>query len=231
MDTFIEEQRAVNVQANQEIDTMERSLNKELDWFQSEIDQKFDNLQHSISKLANQQHVHQDEENLEEEGLSDTMVEEHCQPQLQEELIETTVEFSEGSSEFSDICNDFCPSLLTEESSGKEEEPRKPNLKPLPTKLNSSTTAQATKSPLPAAPFPDQVYILPSPVAQSTPKTPITKAKANPSLLVQNLKKLVASVQAFATTSKTLAAAHIVWHSGWFGCCFRHGAPRPQQFH
>ena len=96
MDTFIEEQREVNVQANQEIDTMERSLNKELDWFQSEIDQKFDNLQHSISKLANQQHVHQDEENLEKECLSNTMVEEHCQLQLQEELIETTVEFSEG---------------------------------------------------------------------------------------------------------------------------------------
>ena len=44
MDTFIEEQRAVNVQANQEIDTVESSLNKELDGFQSEIDQKFDNL-------------------------------------------------------------------------------------------------------------------------------------------------------------------------------------------
>ena len=44
MDNFIEEQRAVNVQANQEIDIVERSLNKELDEFQSEIDQKFDIL-------------------------------------------------------------------------------------------------------------------------------------------------------------------------------------------
>ena len=44
MDTFIEEQRAVNVQANQEIDIVERSLNKELDGFQSEIDKKFDIL-------------------------------------------------------------------------------------------------------------------------------------------------------------------------------------------
>ena len=33
VDTFIEEQRAVNVQANQEIDTVEISLNKELDGF------------------------------------------------------------------------------------------------------------------------------------------------------------------------------------------------------
>ena len=44
MDTFIEEQRVVNVQDNQKIDTMESSLNKELDGFQSEIDLKFDNL-------------------------------------------------------------------------------------------------------------------------------------------------------------------------------------------
>ena len=52
MDTFIEEQRAVNVQANQKIDLMESSLSKELNGFQSKIDQKFDNLQRSISKLA-----------------------------------------------------------------------------------------------------------------------------------------------------------------------------------
>ena len=140
------------------------------------------------------------------------MVEEHCQQQLQEELIEAAAEFSEGLSEFSDISIDFCPSLLIEESSGKEEEPQKPNHKPLPTKLNPSTTAQATKSPMLAAPSLDQVYILPSPAAQSTPKTPAAKAKANPSLLVRYLKKLVASVQAFATTSKTLAAAHTAWH-------------------
>ena len=65
MDTFIEEQRAVNVQANQEIDTVESSFNKELDGFQSEIDHKFDNLQCSISRLASQQHVHQEEESPE----------------------------------------------------------------------------------------------------------------------------------------------------------------------
>ena len=33
MDNFIEEQRVVNVPANQEIDTVESSLNKELDGF------------------------------------------------------------------------------------------------------------------------------------------------------------------------------------------------------
>ena len=44
VDNFIEEQRAVDVQANHEIDTVESSLNKELDEFQSEIDKKFDIL-------------------------------------------------------------------------------------------------------------------------------------------------------------------------------------------
>ena len=51
MDTFIKEQKAVNVQANQKIDTMERkidivesSLNKKLDGLQKEIDRKFDYL-------------------------------------------------------------------------------------------------------------------------------------------------------------------------------------------
>ena len=53
VDNFIEEQRVVNVQANQEIDTVESSLNKELDGFQNEIDQKVDILQQSISKLTN----------------------------------------------------------------------------------------------------------------------------------------------------------------------------------
>ena len=74
MDTFIEEQRAVNVQANHKIDIVESSLNKELDWFQSEIDHKFDNLQCSISRLANQQHVHQEEENPKGEFLIDTIL-------------------------------------------------------------------------------------------------------------------------------------------------------------
>ena len=54
MDNFIEDQRAVNVQANQEIEAVESSLNKELDVFHSEIDQEFDILQQSIS--------HQEEE-------------------------------------------------------------------------------------------------------------------------------------------------------------------------
>ena len=40
--TRVEEQRVVTVQANQETETVESSLDKELDGFQSEIDQKLD---------------------------------------------------------------------------------------------------------------------------------------------------------------------------------------------
>ena len=54
MGTFIEEQKVVNVQTNQRIDTMESSLNQKLDGVQNDLDQKIDNLQYSISRLTNQ---------------------------------------------------------------------------------------------------------------------------------------------------------------------------------
>ena len=195
VDNFKEEQRVVNVQANQEINTVESSLNKKLDRFQSEIDKKFDILQESISKLTNQL-VYQKEENPEKECLIDTIVEE--QYKMQDEAISP---------------------LLTEESSGKEivEEPQELVSKPFPTELNPTANSQATKSPLPVAPSTDQVYILPTTAAnsksasQSQPKTPeAPSTKATPSLpILQNFKKLVAFVRNFSTTSKTMAAAHI----------------------
>ena len=57
---------------------MENNVNKRIDGLQSEMEHKFDNLQCSISKLA-QQYDHQEEESQEEECLSDTVVEEQCQ--------------------------------------------------------------------------------------------------------------------------------------------------------
>ena len=96
---------------------------------------------------------------------------------------------------------------------------------------NSKPAAPAPKdksNPLPAAP-PDSVFILPMPAAQPKPQASTTKA--TPSLLVlQNIRRLVASVHAFATTSKTMATAYIAWHSGWFGCGFGFGAPGPRHF-
>ena len=212
VDNFKEEQRAVNVQANQEIDTMESSLNKEVDGFQSEIDQKFDILQESISKLTNQL-VHQEEKNPEKECLIDTTVEEQYIQQ-----------------------NEAISPLLTEEGSGKGtvEGTQEPILQPIPINLDHSAIAQPKNSPLPAASSLDPVYTLPAtqptPAAQSTPKTPTTKATPSALPVLQNIRKLVAIVRAFVTTSKTLAAAHTVWHSGWFGCWFRHGAPGPWHF-
>ena len=125
MDNFIKDNRVVNVQANREIETVKSSLNKESDGFQSEIDQKLDILQESISKLTNQ-FVHKREENLEDECLTDIMAEEQCEQQPHQELIEDFIEISEGLDESSDMCDVVFPrenqeeiiAVLTEEGSG-----------------------------------------------------------------------------------------------------------------
>ena len=53
MGNFVEEQKAVNAQANQRIDIVEGTLNKNIENLQFESFQKFDNLQYSISRLTN----------------------------------------------------------------------------------------------------------------------------------------------------------------------------------
>ena len=198
-------------------------MNKELDGFQSEIDQKLDIFQESISKLTNQ-FVHQEEENLEEECLTDTIVGEQAQMQeeLKEEPAEDPPEELQGAPQ---LCVEYGPwkreeetsPMLTKEGNGKKEmeEPYQ-------------FTTKATNNPLPAA-HPDSIFILPMPAAQPKPQASTTKA--TPSLLVlQNIRRLGASVQAFATTSKTRAAAYMAWHSGWFGCRFGFGASEPRHF-
>ena len=101
----------------------------------------------------------------------------------------------------------------------------------IPQKLNPSATAQATNSPLPPTPTPDLVHILPTPATHSTHETPT--AKAIPfALPVQYFRKLVASIQTFATTPQTLAAAYTAWHIGWLilkTSWLRFGAPGTQQ--
>ena len=181
---------------------MESSLNKRLDVLQSDIEKKIDIMQDSISRLTIQ-HGNQVEDNLEGEWLTD-----------HEKLMQKPVEAPEE--------------LLTGEAGrgrGKEaaEEPQEPILQPIPMNLNPSATAQPQNSPLP-------VYILPTPAANSKPAAPAPKAHASPSLLVQNIRKLVATIRAFATTSKTQAAAHIAWHNRWFACWFGFGAPEPWHF-
>ena len=58
----MEEQKEVNVQLNQRVDTVESTLNKRMDGFQNEIAQKIDNLQYSISRLTNQHQVQEKRE-------------------------------------------------------------------------------------------------------------------------------------------------------------------------
>ena len=262
-----EEQRVVTVQANQETETVESSLNKELDGFQSEIDQKLDIQQESILKLTNQ-FVHQEEENLEEESqedecLTETILGEQVQLQPQEEL---KVESLEAPEELQDAPVNFWPwrkeeeitALLTEKSS--EHETVEGTQDPI-IDLDTTATAQDTKCPLPVAPSDDQVYILPTPETKSKlaalapkgksnplpaappdsvfilpmpaaqPKPQASTTKATPSLLVlQNIRRLVASVRTFATTSKKMANAYIPWHIGWFECGFGFGTPGPRHF-
>ena len=156
MDNFIEEQRTVNVQDNQEINTVESSLNKEFDVFQSGIDQEFDILQQSIS--------HQEEDNLEEECLTDTILGEQAQLQLQEELKEEPAEAPEELQDAPESCVVYGPwrreeeilPLLTKEGSGKE----------------AVEKHQEHNLPLPPI---DSMYILPTP-AHSNPETPTIKA-------------------------------------------------------
>ena len=239
VDNFIEEQRVVIVQANQETETVESSLVKELDGFQSKIDQKLDILQESISKLTNQ-FVHQEEENLEEECLTETILVEQDKLQPQEELKVESAEAPEELQEALESSVAIClweekeaTFPITEESSGHETggEPQEPILQPILMKLNPSATAQPQNNPLPVAPSDDQVYILPTPTEKSKPAAPTPKGKSNPSLhIMQNIKELVAIAQAFVTTSKKMATTYIAWHSGWFGCGFGFGTPGPRHF-
>ena len=233
----VEEQKKINAQLSQKIDTMENNVNKRIDGLQSEMEQKLDNLQYSISKLAQQ--LDQEEENLEEECLTETILVEQDKLQPQEEL---KVESAEALEELQDALESsvaFWPwrkeeeitALLTEKSSGHEtvEGTQEPIIQPNPIDLDPNATAQPKNNPLLVPPSADLVYIQPPPAANSKPAAP--KAKSNPLVaMLQNFRKLVASVHAFATTSKTMATAYIAWHSGWFGCGFGFGAPGPRHF-
>ena len=207
----VEEQKKINAQLSQKIDTMENNVNKRIDGLQSEMEQKLDNLQYSISKLAQQ--LDQEEENLEEECLTETILVEQAQLQPQEELkvelVEAPLEELQDALESGDT---FWPwkkeeqisALITEESSGHEtgEEPQEPILQPIPMKLNPSATAQPQNNPLPVAPSDNQVYILRSPAPKSTHAAPAPNHKSNPLSAMQKFKKLVAIAQIFSTTSK-----------------------------
>ena len=225
MDDYVEANKKIRAHS---IVTVEDNLNKELDGSQIKI-------QESISKLAQQ--PDQEEENLEEESqeeesLTETVLVEQAQLQPQEEL---EVESLKSPEDLQDASVIFWPwkqeeqisALITEKSSGHEgtQEPIiQPNPQAIPIDLDTIANAKATYYPLP-------VYILPTPAAKSKPSAPAPKGKSNTSLhAMQNIRRLVASVHTFATTSKKMANAYIAWHSGWFGCGFGFGTPGPRHF-
>ena len=223
--TRVEEQGVVTVQANQETETVESSLNNESDGFQSKIDQNLDILQESISKLAqqpNQEEENLEEESQEEESLTETVLVEQAQLHPQEELEVKLVKAPEA---LQDAPVNFWPwtneeqntAMLTEKSSGHEgtQEPI--------IDLETTANAKTTYSPLP-------VYILPTPAEKSKPATAAPKGKSNPLQAMQKFKDLVAIAHIFATTSNKMANAYIAWHSGWFGCGFGFGTPGPRHF-
>ena len=50
---FVEEQKGINVQLAQRIDTVENTLNKRIDGLESSLNQKIENLQYSITRITN----------------------------------------------------------------------------------------------------------------------------------------------------------------------------------
>ena len=53
MGNFVEEQKGINVQLAQLIDTVESTRNKRIDGLESNLNQKIDNLQYSITTINN----------------------------------------------------------------------------------------------------------------------------------------------------------------------------------
>ena len=58
---FMEEQKGINLQLAQRIDTVESTLNKKIDGLQSDLNQKIDNLQYSITSITNLMEVQEKE--------------------------------------------------------------------------------------------------------------------------------------------------------------------------
>ena len=81
--TLWQRKKGLMPHSNQRIVTMEDNLNKELGGLKNDFEHKWDNLQDSIEDLIDQQQCPQ-----EEECRSDTMVEEQCQQQPHQRLIE-----------------------------------------------------------------------------------------------------------------------------------------------
>ncbi|KAL6312637.1 hypothetical protein AAG906_001062 [Vitis piasezkii] len=61
---FVGDQKSINAQLSQRIDSVENTLNKRMDGMQNDLSQKIDNLQYSISRLTNLNTVQEKEDFL-----------------------------------------------------------------------------------------------------------------------------------------------------------------------
>ena len=53
MGDFVGDQKSINAQLSQRIDSVDNTLNKRMDGMQNDLSQKIDNLQYSILRLTN----------------------------------------------------------------------------------------------------------------------------------------------------------------------------------
>ena len=59
VDDFVEEQKGINLQLAQRIDTVESTLNKRIDGIENSLNQKIENLQYSNTRITNLLEVHE----------------------------------------------------------------------------------------------------------------------------------------------------------------------------
>ena len=256
VNTNAEDQKVLNDQTNQRIAAFESSVNRNLSNIHAAISRLSNQFVHQEEE--NLEEESQEEKCLTETVLGE-QVQLQPQEELKVESLETPEELQDAPVNFWPWTKEKeNTALLTEKSSEHEtvEGTQEPIIDldtiataqdtkyPLPVAplgdlvyiqpqpaANSNPAAPAPKgksNPLPAAP-PESVFILSMPAAQPKPQASTTKA--TPSMLVlQNFRRLVASVHTFATTSNKMANAYIAWHSGWFWCGFGFGAPGPRHF-
>ena len=254
--TIQEDQKVLNNQTNQRFEALESSVNRNLSNMHAEISRLSNQFVHQEEE--NLEEESQEDECL-TETIFVEQAQLQPQEELEVESVEAPEELQKAPVNFWPWTNkEQNTALLTEKSSEHEtvEGTQEPIIDldttataqdtkcPLPvapsddqvyilptpeTKSKPAAPAPKDKSnPLPATPT-DSVFILPTPAAQPKPRASTTKA--TPSMLVlQNIRRLVASVHTFATTSKKMANAYIAWHSGWFWCGFGFGASEPRNF-
>ena len=251
-----QETETVESSLNKELDGLQSAIDQKLDILQESISKLTNQFVHQEEENLEEENL--EAECLTETILVE-QAQLQPQEELEVELVKAPEDLQDAPVNFWPWTNEEQnTALLTEKSSGHEGI-QEPIIQPNPIDLDTTATAQATKypllvppsadlvyiqsppaanskhvapkaksNPLPAAP-PDSVFILPMPAAQPKPQASTTKATSSLHAM-QNFRRLVASVHAFATTSKMMATAYIAWHSGWFECRFGFGAPGPRHF-